>query len=106
MSHNNAEFRIGRYFLRRYPGSANWYAAWFDPATRQTRRTSLGTANLEAAKIELARLVALHGDLRDASPEAVTMKQVFDRYHAHHGNDVAERPRAATPPRLLARPLR
>ena len=84
MPRDLGEFRIGAYFLRRYPGSANWYAAWFDAASRQTRRTSLGTPDREAAKVELARLVTIHGDLRDARPEAVTLAQVFQRYHEHH----------------------
>ena len=77
-------FSIGQYFLRQYLRSPNWYAAWFDPATRQTKRTSLGTADHEAAKLELARLVTVYGDLRNARPEEVTIRQVFERYYEHH----------------------
>ena len=76
---------IGRYFLRKFPGSRNWYGAWFNSSKGQTGKVSLQTPDLEAAKVELARLVTVHGDLQNARPETVTLAQVFDRYHEHYG---------------------
>ena len=46
-----------------------WCACRYDPRTRQTVRRSLGTADLRAAQIELARFVTQHGEIRDAEPE-------------------------------------
>ena len=88
MRRDHNTFAIDRYFLRRYPGSPNWYAAWFDAGSRQTKRTSLGTADLEAAKVELARLVTLYGEMRDARADTVTIATVFDRYHEHHAKEL------------------
>jgi hypothetical protein len=68
MPRSRHAFRIGAYYLRRYPGSPNWYAAWHDTGLGQPRRTSLGTPDLEAAKVELARLVTLYGELRTRGP--------------------------------------
>jgi integrase len=76
---------IEPYFLRKYPGSSSWYVAWFDAGTRETKRTSLETADLETAKAAAARLITTHGDLHNARPETVTLAQVFNRYHEHHG---------------------
>ena len=59
--------------------------AWFDAGTRETKRTSLETADLETAKAAAARLITTHGDLHNARPEIVTLAQVFNRYHEHHG---------------------
>ena len=84
MARDPACFSIGQYFLRQYPGSTRWYAAWFDAASKQTKRVTLATSDFEVAKREFARLVTVHGDLREAKPETITLAQAFARYEHHH----------------------
>jgi hypothetical protein len=45
---------IAGFWLSIRPGSAMWCRTWFDATTRQTRRASLGTDDVEAAGRELA----------------------------------------------------
>ena len=79
---------IGRYYLRRYPGSSNWYVASFNSSTGQVDRTSLETTDLEAAKIAAGRLIAIHGEIGNKRPESVTLAQAFDRYHEHRSKEL------------------
>jgi integrase len=75
------------FFLDRRPNSPIWCACWFDPASRQTRRSSLGTADFQEAKILLAKHAITHEELKNAKPHAVPLEQVFIRYwegHAKH----------------------
>ncbi len=80
--------RIGDYWLSRRPNSGQWCRTWFDPATRQTRRASLGTDDLDAAKIALAQWFTLNVTLRQQHPRDVPLASVFARYFQHHGKDV------------------
>ena len=79
--------RIGGYWLSRRPNSDQWCRTWFDTATRQTRRASLGTGDLDAAKIALAQWFTLNVTLRDQHPRDVSLATVFARYFEHHGKD-------------------
>ena len=89
MSRNASAFRIGDYFLGKRGNSDQWCACWFDPRSRQTKRHSLGTSDLRTAKIELARFVTRHGEIRDVRPVDVTVAQLLDRYYARHGEKLS-----------------
>jgi integrase len=77
--------QIGDYWLSRRPNSPVWCRTWFDPATRQTCRASLGTIDLAAAGIELARWVTTNVGTNRAAPADITIARVFARYHERHG---------------------
>lgn len=51
------EFSIGRYKLAPEPKTDAWYVSWWDSVARRQRRKSLGTADLEEAKVRLAAFV-------------------------------------------------
>ena len=80
--------RIGDYWLSQRGNSDNWCRTWFDAGTRQTRRASLGTDDLEEAKHALARWVTENVGTRNANPGDVPVATVFARYQAKHGQFV------------------
>ncbi len=81
------EGSLGDYWLSRRPNSPVWCRTWFDPATRQTRRASLGTGDFEQAKLALAEWVTLHGRRERELLEDVPLADVFVRYMEQHGKD-------------------
>jgi integrase len=68
------------YWLSQRSGSAMWYRTWFDADTRQTRRVSLGTDDLESAKLALNAWISENLNPHDANPREVTLAGVFARY--------------------------
>lgn len=76
-------FQIGDYWLSKRPGSESWQRTWFDSQSRQTRRASLGTADVEQARLALAKWVALNQAPRRAND--LPLGQVILRYWEHHG---------------------
>jgi len=80
--------RIGPYWLSRRPKSRQWCRTWFDPATRQTRRASLGTEDAATAQVELARWVTLNVKPHKQASTDVPLATVFARYHDKHGKAV------------------
>ena len=80
-------FRIGRFFLGKRCKSDNWCACFYDGASRgrNIRRVSLGTCDLEDAKLALARFVVEHEQARDVDPRDQLLATVFQRYHVRHG---------------------
>ena len=82
-------FQIGKFYLSQRPNSAQWCRTWFDADTRQTRRESLGTGDLESAKVELARWVTLHADREREHPRDVPLGDVFIRYYQKHADTSA-----------------
>ena len=65
-----------------------WCATWFDPATRQTRRASLGTTDFREAEIALADYVVQHAKPKDAKPEDTPLETVLLRYWNDHAKDL------------------
>ncbi len=49
--------QIGNYWLSQRTGSKNWCRTWFDAATRQTNRASLGTTDIQEAKVRFMGMV-------------------------------------------------
>ena len=81
-------FRIGKWFLDKRPNSPNWCMCWFDPETRQTRRSSLGTKDFQVAKIRLAEHVTKHETLKNVDPGGVPLEAILIRYWEEHGNKI------------------
>ena len=82
------ELRIGEYFLDRGRNSPNYYVFWFDRRTRQTVSVSLGTPNLEQAKLEFAKWVTINAEMRSENPQDVHLATIFERYYEHHAKHV------------------
>ncbi|MRT32349.1 site-specific integrase, partial [Xylella fastidiosa subsp. multiplex] len=55
--------QIGKYGLSRRADSKNWYRTWCESATRRAKRASLGTTDIQEAKIRLCLWYAKHGDV-------------------------------------------
>ena len=81
--------QIGDYWLSRRPNSPVWCRTWFNTASRQTSRASLGTDDLAAARVLLAKWVTLHGHRAAQQPRDVLMGDVFARYYETHGQHTA-----------------
>ena len=80
---------IGQYWLSRRGNSPAWCRTWFDANTRQTCRASLGTDDLEQAKLALAAWVMGNGKLDQERPEAVHLETVLVRYYDQHAKHLA-----------------
>ncbi len=81
--------RIGDHWLSRRPKSAQWCRTWFDRATRQTRRASLGTADFDEATKRLAEWVTTNGKMQRERPENVYLETVLARYYGRHAVHLA-----------------
>ena len=75
---------IGGYWLSHRDNSPSWCRTWFDPATRQTRRASLGTDDFQQAELKLAAWIAKNAEVRDQNPADMPLATVLTRYwHGH-----------------------
>ena len=90
MSKNSDErpFELGEYWLSQRPNSPQWCRTYFDAETRQTRRASLGTGDLETAKAALAEWYTLHGRRDREEPRSVVLATVCARYQDKQGQHV------------------
>lgn len=75
---------IGGYWLSRRRNSPAWCRTWYDGSSRQTKRASLGTADLRDAKLKLAEWVVGQGKLPDNRPCSVALEAVLIRYYRQH----------------------
>ncbi len=81
-------FKLGDYWLSRRPNSDQWCRTWFDAPTRQTRRASLGTDDLQQAQLKLAQWVVENQELRNARPQDVPLATVLIHYWRGHASKV------------------
>jgi integrase len=72
-----------------------------DQHTRQTKRHSLGTADVRAAQLALAAFVTKHGEIRNAEPAGMTVAQLLERHHERHVKPAAKADFARHSRRLL-----
>src|SRR5215469_5418797 len=79
---------IGDYWLSRRSNSPIWCRTWFDPNTRQTRRASLGTDDLAAAGVALAKWVTTSVGTDRIAPHQITLARIFLRYYERQGKHV------------------
>lgn len=76
--------QIGDYWLSKRPGSAQWCRTWYDRATRQTRRASLGADDLETAKLALYAWFTRQGELSHQDPQETPLELILTRYYEQH----------------------
>jgi len=81
-------FQLGEYWLSKRPNSPQWCRTWFDAETRQTRRASIGTDDLEAAKEALAAWFTLNGRRDREDARSVVLATVCARYQDKQGQHV------------------
>ncbi|AAF83778.1 integrase [Xylella fastidiosa 32] len=89
--------QIGKYWLSRRADSKNWYRTWCESATRRTKRASLGTTDIQEAKISLYLWYAKHGDVSKQTPQDILLDLVLTRYWEQHAQNTtsAESAKAA-----------
>lgn len=80
---------IGGYWLSQRRGSSAWCRTWFDTTTRQTCRASLGTDNLEAAKLALAAWVIANGKMEQQRSDEAHLETCLVRYYEQHARHLA-----------------
>lgn len=61
-----------------------WSRTWYDDATRQTRRSSLGTLDFDEAVMMLAKWVVRNSKIEQAAAAEMPLYTCLDRYHEHH----------------------
>lgn len=83
--------QIGDYWLSKRPGSDNWCRTWFDAATRQTQRSSLGTSDLPDAQVKLAEWVVAHAKVGKQKSQETPLAQVLVRYWHRTGKKLASK---------------
>lgn len=81
--------QIGEFWLTRRPGSQQWCRTWYDAATRQTRRASLGTDDFQAGKLKLWEWYAKHGRIEKQVAREASLDMVLVRYWEQHGSALA-----------------
>ena len=79
---------IADYWLSQAAEQPVWCRTWFDRKTRQTRRASLGTSDLQQAGLKLAAWVTEHADVRNQHPADLPLATVLTRYWLGHAKDL------------------
>ena len=79
------DFQLGDYWLSQRSGSPAWHRTWFDPETRQTRRTSLGTTDFDEAKQRLTDWFILEQTRPQKEATDLLLAEVFPRFYEQHG---------------------
>jgi hypothetical protein len=80
---------VGGYWLSKRRNSSAWCRTWFDPATRQTCRASVGTDDLDDAKLALAAWVMANGKIEAARADTVHLETCLVRYYEQHAKHLA-----------------
>ena len=75
---------VGGFWLSQRRGSPVWCRTWFDAATRQTCRASLGTEDLDDAKLALAAWVMANGKVKNEQPDKAFLETSLVRYYEQH----------------------
>lgn len=81
--------QVGQYWLSKRRGSNRWCRTWYDPATEQTRRASLGTSDFQEAHLKLLHWWARHGQQYRQSAAETPLETVLVRYWEAHGRTLA-----------------
>lgn len=70
-------FEIGGFWLSTVPNRAGLYAFWTDASNGGTRRRSLGTADIEQAKLKLAEMALQGAPAAPSSPLSIILENYF-----------------------------
>jgi len=95
----NPLFELGDQWIAEERGTQNYYRFWNDAGTGRTRRASLGTSDLEAAKRKLAELVV------NDVPKTVdaSLSVVLEDYFVKHTDHLASRSQTRNGGKVLLR---
>ena len=91
-------FQLGRYWIERRKGTANWQRTWRDDRGVK-QRASLGTSDFEQAKVNLAEWYVANATIKDQLPKDVPIAMLLTRYMARHGETI---PSKSTAKRAVA----
>ena len=80
--------QIGGHWLSQRPNSPAWCRTWFDPATRQVRRASLGEDDFQKAQLKLAEWIVNNQVLRKEDPQEMPIEMVLVRYYKNHAKNI------------------
>jgi integrase len=80
---------IGGHWLSKRPNSSAWCRTWFNERTRQTCRASLGTDDLQQAKLILAAWVMSNGKMQGQGADSVPLETCLMRYYMQHAVHLA-----------------
>ena len=83
---NDRNFQVGDYWLSKNARSQAWCRTWYDATTKQTRRTSLRTADFEQAKILLTEWFIQSHQRKDADPADITLAEIFSQFYEKHAS--------------------
>ena len=72
-----AAFEIGKFWLSTIPQRRGYYAFWTDSGNGGTRRQSLGTEDIEEAKLKLAEVVLRGAPAGATTPFAIVLENYF-----------------------------
>jgi len=88
-------FQIGDYWLsQRKNGSGAWFRTWYDPQSSQTKRSSLGSTDLEECKKRLEDWYFLERQKIDQSPKETTIAALLSIYWNEHGSKLRSKDQA------------
>lgn len=77
-------FELAGYWIGREPGRDALYCYWYDTGTGRVRRRTLGTEDIESAKLKLAEIATQGTAARTTrQPGDVTIVSVLDHYLTH-----------------------
>ena len=82
--------QVGDYWLSQRGNSPVWCRTWYDKTTRQTKKASLGTADLRTAQTSLVEWVKRNGvTFQATNPTNVRLLDVFRWYYTNHAQHLA-----------------
>ena len=81
----NRAYQIGDYWLSKQARSDVWCRTWYDPNSRQTRRSSLREEDFELAKQKLTDWFVLQHSKPTQEIAQATIAEIFARFYEHHG---------------------
>jgi energy-converting hydrogenase Eha subunit A len=88
----NALFEIGGQWISREPGRPGLWRYWYDARTQRVGRKKLGSDDLDAAKLELAKIILTAETPGLASP----LSAVMTAYHEGHSDKLRSAKMART----------
>lgn len=83
--------QIGPYWLSKREGSDQWCRTWYDERARQTRRASVGTVDLQEAKLALYGWYAKNGTIEKTTPQDAPLELFLTRYYEQHASALASK---------------
>lgn len=77
-------FQLGDYWVAQRPGSATWFRTWFDNASRQTKRASLGTVDADEAEKLLTEWYVKNVARPEQLASEMTLYECVTSYYLNH----------------------